>query len=183
MRRRGGILFEVVLSLALFLAAAGLTMRCARDVIRALERAQLRQQAADVAAGAMNMLDTGLISLADLRDEYPPEELDLFTDGSVSFLDDDAPPAWTIDVATQRTEYPTLSLVQITVRRNIDGPVDPATDSTPVSFVLRQLIALSEDDPEAYELDELLDDLPMDEPMGDEEDDGGDDSDFGGGFG
>ena len=60
----------------------------------------------------------------------------------------------------------------------------PATNTRPVSYTLRQLIALNEEDPEAYEVDEMLDDLPLDvsddtgDAGGDEADDGG----FGGAF-
>jgi hypothetical protein len=72
-------------------------------------------------------------------------------------------PTWEIDVETSPTEFPGLTLVELTVTE-ITGVTGPDDAPGGVSFTLRQLLALRETDPEAYEIDELLEGLPEVEP-------------------
>src|SRR5262245_36044128 len=66
---RGGVLFEVMLSVALFAGAAAFTLAATRSVSITLERSQKQQQAVDLARTRLAELEAGLITLGDLRGE------------------------------------------------------------------------------------------------------------------
>ena len=138
--RRGGILLEVVLAIALFAGAAAFALASVRSVFNTLEQARLLQEAIDLARSKMSELEAGLITLADLRGNDPQQigSFDLRGD----WQDDEFP--WQIDVATQRSEFTGLSLVELTVIRN-----DP--HEQPTRYTLRQLISLREADTEEFE--------------------------------
>lgn len=154
---RGGVMFEVLLAVALFAGAAALTLGCVKSVFSALDRTRREQEAVDVARSRMAELEAGLITLADLRGQS------VNSIGSMSGQESPSPsvenPArWIVDVKTQRSEFTGLSLVELTVRE------DPAhadvSDGQPMSFSLRQLLPLRRDDAEDYQPDELTDGLP-----------------------
>lgn len=119
-RRRGGVLFEVVLSVALFGGAAAFALSAARNTLISLERMRLRQAAIDLARSKMAELEAGLISVAALRDSA------------------DEHGQWSIDLHTSRTEFTDLTLVELTVRQNIDA----GEHENPMAFTLRQLVTL-----------------------------------------
>jgi type II secretory pathway pseudopilin PulG len=138
--RRGGILLEVVLAIALFAGAAAFALASVRSVFRTLEQARLLQEAIDLARSKMSELEAGLITLADLRGNDPQQI------GSIDLRDalrDDAYP-WRIEVTTQRTEFTGLSLVELTIT-----PSNPSAE--PTRYSLRQLVALRETGAEGYE--------------------------------
>jgi hypothetical protein len=118
--RRGGVLFEVVLSVALFGGAAVFALSAARNTLASLERMRLQQMAIDLAKSKMAELETGLITLADLRDADGERE------------------KWTFDLHTSRTEFTDLTLVELTVRQN----VAETEHENPMAFTLRQLVVL-----------------------------------------
>lgn len=152
MKRQGGILLEVMLSMAIFVAAAAFILSATRNVFSGLERSVREQQAVDLARSKMAELDAGLINIMDLRDNT------IRSIGSIDTLGDEDGraadrPSWITEVATQRTEHANLTLVELTVRENRDG-ADAARHT------LRQLIRLREQDAEEYEADDLLEGLP-----------------------
>ena len=65
---RGGILFEIMLSIAIFAGAALFTLRAVSNALIAFDRSARRQQAMDVARSTLAELEVGLITIADLRD-------------------------------------------------------------------------------------------------------------------
>jgi hypothetical protein len=151
MNRRGGILLEVMLSMAIFVAAAAFVLSATRNVFNGLERSNREQQAVDLARSKMAELDAGLISIMDLRGS------DIRRVGSIDrYGDDDGAAAsrlrWIVDVSTQRTAYRNLTLVELTVREDRDG-ADVASNT------LRQIVRLREQDVEEYEPDDLLEGL------------------------
>jgi hypothetical protein len=157
------MLFEVMLSVALFVGAAAFCLGATRSVFGALDRAKRQQEAVDLARSKLAELEAGLITLGDLRDEWS---------GAVgSFESDeelDAPgrrPRWSFDVKTSRTEFRGLTLVELTVAEppELEGDRLSAETTNP-SVTLRQLVALRAEDVEAYEVDELLEGLPEVEP-------------------
>lgn len=149
-QRHGGILFEVMLSLALFVGAAAVTIGTARNVMTALERSSREQQAVDLARSRMAELEAGLINLNDLRDGARSAI------GSFEgFLGDEFGRAgdWTVEVSTERTEYTGLTIVAITVR---DARADEDSPGA-VRFTLRQLLRLGDEDVLEFEDDDLFD--------------------------
>lgn len=144
--RRAGVLFEVMLAVALFGGAAAFTLGAVRSALTALEQVRVHQQAVDLAKSRMAELEAGLISLADVRDGVQAESTS------------DA--QWTYDLNTSRSPFTNLTLIELTVRQSLEQ----GDDGTPVSCTLRQLIALRPDQAEGYEQDELTEGLtPADE--------------------
>jgi hypothetical protein len=154
---RGGVLFEVLLAVALFAGAAALALGCVKSVFSALDRTRREQEAVDIARSRMAELEAGLINLADLRGQS------VDTIGSYTMQGSDAagavnPARWAVDVKTQRTEFTGLSLVELTVREDV--PPSMADDVDRMTFTLRQLMPLRRDDAEEYQPDEMMDGLP-----------------------
>ena len=148
--RRGALLLEVLVSIAIFVAAAAFCVRATSDAVDALDRTERRLVAADLARSAMAQLQAGVLSLADLRDGTVfGEDRDddrLMTIGQ-----------WRIEVRTRPSLRPRLTVVTLTVEE--DG-VD-----LPARFVLRELVALRDGGEEEWEEDEMMRDLPMDIPL------------------
>jgi len=184
--RRGGMLLEVMVSLALFAGAAALALGVARSTVRSIDRIERERFAEDLARSLLAELELGRVSVLTLRDGWPERlgSMDSF-DERLDLLGEQRGVAWTIDVRTQRSEYPGLSLVELTVTEaavgagatsssaipTLDeierGMGGGAADDPELRVVVRRLMHLREDDPEAYEADEIMDDLP---DPGDEDD-------------
>jgi hypothetical protein len=150
-RRGGGILLEVLVSLALFVGAATFTLGATRHAIDGIERMRRRAEAVDLARAKLAELEAGLVSLADLRDAADGVD-------RVGSLDSREDPVWLVDVTTGRTEFTGLTLVELTIVE-VDDPDAPAADQ--VSVTLRQLMALRDGAAGAFEEDEMLRDLPV----------------------
>lgn len=72
-RRRGGILLELLLAIALFAAAASFTMSALRNATDGVRRADLRARAADLAESRLAEVDAGLVSAGELGDAQASE--------------------------------------------------------------------------------------------------------------
>jgi hypothetical protein len=132
-QRRGGLLLEILLALALFLGAGAFVIAATRSAVRGVDRAGREAVALDLARSTMAELETGLTTLSDLRDAA--DGLDRV--GTVTL--DDA--RWLLDVQTEAAPFAGLTLVIITVR---EGAAPGAADvEDGVSFTLRQLVRLS----------------------------------------
>lgn len=151
--RRAAVLFEVLVSMALFVGAASFVLGALRDAQASLVRAERQSFAADLARTRMAEIELGLVSLADLRAEGAGPDLIGSLELERGELD-----GWSIAVETERTEYTGLSLVVLSVY-----PVDEngrvSDDASPL-VELRQLMALGDEDVEEFEQDEMLRDLP-----------------------
>ena len=149
-RPRGAILLEVMLAIGLFVGAAAFCLGVTRSLFASLERTDRRRLAIDLARSKLAELEAGLITVQELRGEWS---------GGVGSRQDDeletaaSGPTWEINAVTTRTEYRGLSLIELTIT---EVPPDAGVESDVVSFTLRQLVALREQDPEAYEVDEML---------------------------
>lgn len=152
-RPRGAILLEVMLAIGLFVGAAAFCLGVTRSLFASLERTDRRRLAIDLARSKLAELEAGLITVQELRGEWS---------GGVGSRQDDeletaaSGPTWEINAVTTRTEYRGLSLIELTIT---EVPPDAGVESDVVSFTLRQLVALREQDPEAYEVDEMLEGL------------------------
>ncbi|MEY4117287.1 MAG: hypothetical protein RLZZ116_615 [Planctomycetota bacterium] len=69
--RRGGILLELLLAIALFAAAASFTTSAMRSAVDGIRRAELRARAFDLASTRLAELDAGLVAASDLGEERP----------------------------------------------------------------------------------------------------------------
>ena len=153
-RRRGAILLEVLLAIGLFVGAAAFCLGVTKSLFSALERADRRWLAIDLARSKLAELEAGLITVQDLRGEWSggvgsrPDDVELAAAASG--------PIWEIDTVTTPTEYRGLSLIELTIT---EVPPDGGVENHVVTFTLRQLVALREQDPEAYEADEMLEGL------------------------
>jgi hypothetical protein len=159
-RPRGGILFEVMVSIALFAGAGAFALGATRAVFSRLDRLQRDQTALDLARSKLASLEAGLTNLAELREGGigglgSIEDLGL-DEMSLSI---DSPTMWIIEIETERTEFRGLTLVEITVREEHTGP-GAEDDATLAGATIRQLVRLRGEDAEEYEEDEMLRDLP-----------------------
>lgn len=172
--RRGGILFEVLLAIALFAGAGSVVLGITGSAISRQDLNTRRQQALDLARSLMASLEAGLTTVADIRDGMP-RELGSISDYGERMTDrmDQGLPGWSTSIVTQRTEFAGLSLVEITVREDLPGSdrvslrdgAQAGTDE-PISVTVRQLVRLREEDPEAWEVDEMIEDLPSADSSG-----------------
>lgn len=160
---RGGILFEIMLSIAIFAGAALFTLRAVSNALAAFDRSARRQQAMDVARSTLAELEVGLITIADLRDRA---EWDLSRDairgGRDRLRAQGDQPHWVIEIETERTEYADLTLVALIVRESPGEDSTGFDEDNAISISLRQLMALPTASPRAprpYREDELVEDL------------------------
>lgn len=153
---RGGVLFEVMLALALFVGSAAFTLASVRNVTRTLERSRLQLDAVDLARSKMAELEAGLTTLSGLRGETDNTAA---SDRSASEIDDGRPAPWRIEVTSSRSEFANLSLVELTIIENI-SPEEENAGATPMRYTLRQLVALREDAGEPFEQDPMLEGGP-----------------------
>jgi hypothetical protein len=130
-RCRGGVLFEVLLAVAIFAGAAAFTLGCMRSVLATLDRTRRQQQAVDLAQSTFAQLQAGLISIASLGDQGNSIAEGDHHDRASSATS----PQFTIDVKVQRSEFTDLSLVELTVR-------EQSTADDAAHYTLRQLVSL-----------------------------------------
>ncbi len=153
-RHRGAMLLEIMLAVGLFVGSAAFCLAVTRSLFASLQRTDRRHLAVDLARSKLAELEAGLETVQNLRGEWSgavgsrlEDDLETIAPGSV----------WEIDVTTSLSEYRGLSLIELTV---MEVSQDAGADrDDAVSFTLRRLIALREQDPEAYETDELLEGL------------------------
>ena len=153
-RHTGAMLLEVMLAVGLFVGSAAFCLAVTRSLFASLQRTDRRHLAVDLARSKLAELEAGLVTVQELRGEWsgavgsrPEDDLETMAPG----------PIWEIDVTTSLSEYPGLSLIELTVMEIFHDTGADRDDA--VSFTLRRLIALREQDPEAYETDELLEGL------------------------
>ncbi len=134
--RRGQLLLELLLSVAIFVAAAITISSIVRRAQDSLRQARDQHVAADLAHSALARIESGLAtpeSLSGPVPEWPSDD----PDAPTGF--DDALPtgAWRIEIATEASQFPGLTKVSVTARRD-----DPTL--APVSFTLHQLVRLGQ---------------------------------------
>jgi type II secretory pathway pseudopilin PulG len=141
--RRGGILLEILLAVAIFAGAGVFALASVKSVFAALDRARREQALVDLARTRMAELEAGFINLSDVRGETPLAAGDRLTPGGANEqINDHArgeSSPWSIDVRTSRTEFSGLSLVELTVTERSLAMPDR------LSFTLRQLMPLREE--------------------------------------
>lgn len=132
--RRGQLLLELLLSVAIFVAAAITISSIVRRAQDSLRQARDQHVAADLAQTALARIESGLATPESVNGPVPDWPSD-DPDAPTGF--DDAAPTgvWRIEITTEASQFPGLTKVSVTARR--DDPTLP-----PASFTLHQLVRL-----------------------------------------
>lgn len=145
MSRRGAILVEMVLALAIFVGAAMAISASVRGSLGSAIEMRSRIRAADLAASAMAQIEAGISTMRDLDGPIPVWE-EPGADGMVS----DAPPRmseWSLEIASERSGVSGLTLVTVTASRTGEpGAAAPATrfdEPRGPSFTVHRLLRLA----------------------------------------
>lgn len=162
LRQRGAILFEVLLSIAVFAGAALFVLSASRSAVDGQYKSLHEQQAVDLASSLLAELEAGQMSLLELRDGLPRQ---LGSNESFREQIDEriarGGRGWAVEIATERSEYPGLTLVILTVFETQPGePEGGDASDAAVRCTLRQLMRLRDADVEEVQPDEMLEDLP-----------------------
>ncbi|MHC4948892.1 MAG: hypothetical protein ACYTG1_11615 [Planctomycetota bacterium] len=134
--RRGGLLLEVLVSIALFAGAAAFVLAAMRSALDGIDRAERRREALDLARSTIAELEAGLVSLGDLREGIAP--------GTDDALGPDLalPSRWRIDARTEPSPWRGLTLLELEVFEETgEIRIDLGEDESP-TVVLRQLVRL-----------------------------------------
>lgn len=134
-RRRGDVLLEVLVALAVFVVGATLLLATARETLASLDRAQRREAATDLARSVLARLEAGVINLQDARAGRVGDDDEAARGDEVL----------SVEVRTRRSPWPGLALVEVRVRDR-----DAARDG-PSLCMLRQLVPLGADDASAVD--------------------------------
>lgn len=157
--RRGALLLEAVIAVAIFVAAGSAILAVVNDSAAAMARARDMIAAADLARSAMARLEAGIANVRELngpvplwRDDESAREGDA---GSTPAGFADAPPEpsrWELRVTTDRSAFAGLTRVTVEAFKRSA----PGSDRLEASYTLRQLVRLSPDaEDRAGEADEL----------------------------
>ena len=82
--RRGGVLLETMLAMALFTAAAGFTFITLRDSSSSVERVQQRNRALGVASNQLAKIESGEVSIDEAGDIEGEENTDFRVEIEIS---------------------------------------------------------------------------------------------------
>ena len=151
--RRGALLLEVMLALAIFVAGGLAILGLVRGSMLDLDHARQTLHAADVARSAMSRIEAGLANPATLNG--PVELWDGRAAAESAYLDagedlamgmDDAAsvedPLWELEVDTAPSQFADLSEVTVRARRL----ASPGSTRVVASYTLRQLVRLGRRD-------------------------------------
>ena len=118
--RRGALLLETLLALALFVAAGGYTLLVMRDGISSTLRSQRQVAAIDLAASRLAAIEAGLVSMSsqeDLGEELSEDNL------------------MRVEVTLSSSAWEGLTLVEVRV-------LDASDETTDEPIVLAQVASL-----------------------------------------
>ena len=120
--RRGILLLEVLVALAIVVATGAFALRAVTSAEQALDRADQRRRCNDAAVAIVRMAQAGFIGIGDLRDNDLPELLEQSVHAGPG-------ESVELDVETQQHAEPGLMLLQVTVRTLGDQRVEATVRS------------------------------------------------------
>ncbi len=127
-RRRGAVLMEVIVAVALFAAAGGVILGSLNGAIRATRRMRIEGQAVDLAVTVLSELRAGL---REVTDEGP----DAFQDDEGA--EDEALADWSWEIVTEQVEQsydgPAMLRVEVVIRHAPSGYTHRLTHLMPDS--------------------------------------------------
>lgn len=172
--KRGAMLFEVMVALAILLMASMTLGGIVMQSVTAMDRARKTMQACDLARSTMAQIESGLLDPMSVSGPAVRWDVSMFLPSGESWEEESiegdlvsmdagqapvAPspslggPEWTVDVETEPTEFAGLYMVTVTA-----ALVSAQADVTEASYTLRQVVRLgSEPEDVAGEEDELMD--------------------------
>ena len=133
MSRRGAVLLELLVALAIFVVAATTLLATFGDVIASLDRGAVQSRAVDLARTRMSEIEAGLVATEDLRSEGRSRPAAAGGGSSRDRGEVRDPDGLFVETSVTMNEFPNLSLVEIRV---YDGVRSAAR------FTLRQLVEL-----------------------------------------
>lgn len=129
--RRGGILLELLLSIAIFATVAGFALSAMRSALDGVRRAELRSRAEDLANTRLAELDAGLVATGELGELTSDDPSDGADAGSPD-----------LSIRLELLASPTgsrLATARATVRERLADGADGADG--PVLSVVERLVA------------------------------------------
>jgi len=102
-RRRGALLLEMLLALALFVAASAFTLSVARSSISSAERARGAAEAMDLAVTLLNQLELQEINVQEILEGGGHDDM----------------PWWSVEIDTEVSSIPNLTLVAMSVHGDV----------------------------------------------------------------
>lgn len=164
--RRGGILLEVMLALALLVMGSMTILGAMSQSIHSLEATRLKQQAADLARSAMARIEAGIATPDTLQGPVPAWESD--PESGADELNGDAFPdefglaagigwsedsGWELEIDTSPSPFAGLAIVRVRALRRASLDSDRIIGQ----YTLEQLVRLGTlETDEAGEEDELM---------------------------
>lgn len=135
--RRGGLLLEVMLAVAIFIAAALTILGAVSNAAESFEASRLRQRATDLARSAIAKIEAG-IETAETLNGPVPEWRD--EEASATEFEDELPPpsGWELAIMTTPFGAGELTMVEVTATKRLE-----LSGRTVASATLRQLVRLS----------------------------------------
>lgn len=160
--RRGALLLEVILALAIFVMAGTAILAMVNRVMDGMARTKEVRHAADLAKSAMAQLEAGLGTAQSLNGPvkaWSPEEQGAsgpgVGSGAAGAAADDAPPVrgsgvlatmpadsgWELQIDTEPSQFRGLTRVTVKAFKHAAG--GPVGEAAGPSYTLRQLVRLS----------------------------------------
>jgi Tfp pilus assembly protein PilV len=130
--RRGAILLEVLLALALLIAAGLTILGLVSQASASVERARDRALAIDLARSAMAEIEAGIANPETMSGPVEDQASDDATSGAPG------PGAWGLEVETEPSQFAGLSIVRVRAIRYASA----GSDVEDTSATLRQLVKL-----------------------------------------
>ncbi|MEM1423401.1 MAG: hypothetical protein AAGH64_05290 [Planctomycetota bacterium] len=141
--RRGGLLVEMIVAIALFVGAGLVVSGSMRDGVRASIRAMERERAHDIASSAFALVESGVATVDEIDGPVPAYE---DPDSAENFADLlPTPTGWTVEASTERSPFGALTLLTVTASRTgLDGAPDPASPRATVTGLVHVARALED---------------------------------------
>ncbi len=136
-RRRGSMLLEVMLALAIFIMAGTAILNIVGGTMDGMNRMKLSRQAADLARSAMAKIEAGIETPQTLNGPVKPWAAE---DGDTNAAEPaQAGGAWELQIDTDQTQFRGLTKVTIKAVKHEGGN----SDRLAAAYTLRQLVRLS----------------------------------------
>ena len=131
--RRGAVLLECVLALALFVSAGMAVLALMDGAVRSVERTRDLETAVDLARSAIAKIEAGIATAEELDGPVP-----IWRDEEDATFDDELPEPgpWSLEITTEPAQFEGLQRVRVRAIRR-----EPSSEREEASFVLDQLVA------------------------------------------
>lgn len=137
--RRGALLLELVLALAIFVVAGSAILMLVDRTLTGTMRLRQQERAADLARSAMARIEAGIDTPMTLNGPVPPWRDEETPDVGGGLASSAAPETgWELRIDTEPSQFRGLTRVTVTAQRRREGQEQPDA-----SYTLHQLVRLS----------------------------------------